>query len=91
MDAQILEWLSAVSGTVFRLAAGLFVAVNLLAAGALALTRSREVVNRWTSPWIAANLALLVAGIGVPLLIGLTKFLVQAIAGTGGFLVRLAE
>jgi hypothetical protein len=91
MEAQILGWLDGLSGTVFRVAAILFVLVNAGAAGVVAATRSRAVVNRWTSPWLAANAILLGAGLGTPLVAGLAKLAVRAIATAGGLLVGPTE
>lgn len=91
MEAQILEWLSGVSSVAFRTAAVLFVALNGAAAAAVALTRSRDLVNRFTAPWLAANAVLLGAGLGIPLLAGLARVGVRAIAAAGGFLIETAE
>jgi len=87
MQEPIIAFLNQVGGTVFQIAAMLFLGVNVAAAAVVAVTRSREVVNRWTSPWLAVNLALLGAGIGVPLLAGIAKVAVLAIAGAGGFTI----
>ena len=62
MDSQIIAWLSAVSGTVLRVCGTLFILVNGLAIGAFMLKRDRSMVQRWTSPWLAANLLLIGAG-----------------------------
>ena len=40
--------------------------VDIAAIAAVAYTRSRELVNRWTGRILAANMMLLGAGLGVP-------------------------
>jgi len=87
MEAQIVSWLSGISSTVFRIAATLFVVVNLAAVAAVVTTRSRDLVNRWSSPWLATNLLLLGAGLGVPLLAAMAKVAVRAMAAMGGFVI----
>ena len=81
MDSQIIAWLSAVSGTILRVCGTLFILVNGLAIGAFMLKRDRSMVQRWTSPWLAANLLLIGAGAGVPLVAGIVKSAVAAISG----------
>ena len=82
MDAQVIGWLSAVSGTVLRVSATLFVLLNAAAVGVVMLKRDRSIVQRWTSPWLAANLLLIGAGAGVPLVAGIAKLAVSAVAGS---------
>lgn len=81
MDSQIITWLGGFSGTVLRVCGTLFVLVNGLAIGAFMLKRDRSLVQRWTSPWLAANLLLIGAGAGVPLVAGLVKAAVAAVSG----------
>jgi hypothetical protein len=83
MDVPVIDWLNGVSGTVFRVAALLFVLVNAGAVALVIVRRDRALVQRWTSPWLAANLLLLGAGIGVPTLAALAKLAVYAFAGVG--------
>lgn len=83
MDVAVIEWLNGVSGTVVRVAATLFVLLNGAAVGLVAIRRDRALVQRWTSPWLAANLLLLGAGIGIPTLASLAKLVVYAFAGAG--------
>lgn len=76
MDPGLVQWLSGVSGVVFRVAAAGFVALNVAAALVVVAKRDRRLVQRWTSPWLAGNLILIGAGIGVPMLAGMAKFAV---------------
>ncbi len=89
MDAAITNWLSAFSGSVFRTCAALFVLLNVGAVGLLVVTRSRSLVQRWTSPWLAANLILLGAGAGIPLVAGIAKAAVQAFAGSPPVVIQV--
>jgi len=89
MDAAITTWLSSVSGFVFRACAVLFVVLNVGAVGLVATTRSRALVQRWTSPWLAANLLLVGAGAGVPLMAGIAKAAVRAVSGGAPAVVQV--
>lgn len=91
MEFDVMQWLSAVSGTVVRTAAVLFVIVNAVALGTLAVKRDRSLVQRWTTPWLATNLILVGAGVGTPLLIGITKFAITALAGAGQMAVSIVK
>lgn len=82
MENQVIGWLSGFSDSVFRICALLFVAVNGLAVGAVMVKRDRSLVQRWTSPWLATNLLLIGAGAGVPLVTGIVKLAVSAVAST---------
>jgi len=83
MDADILQWLGSLSSTVVRLCALLFVVVNAVALGVFAVKKDRSLVQRWTSPWLATNFLLIGAGIGTPLVVGITKFAITALMGAG--------
>jgi hypothetical protein len=50
-----VTWLSGFSSSVFQICAFLFVAVNVTAVAALVSTRSRAIVQKWTSAWLATN------------------------------------
>lgn len=83
MEATLLSWLSGMSSTVLRTAVTLFVLLNGAAVAAVLLTRSRRIVDRWTKPWLAANLVLIGAGAGVPLAAAAAKIAVRAVAAAG--------
>ncbi len=91
MEASILEWLGSANGVLVRLAASLFLALNVGAVLAVGIKRDRSFVNKWTSPWLAANMTLVGVGLGAPLLIGMAKFCVRMMASTGHFLVQLSQ
>ena len=84
MDASITGLLDALSSWVFRTAAVTFVLVNGVAIATFALTRSRRLVNDWTGRLVALDAVLLGAGLGVPLLSGLAKIGVHALASMLG-------
>ena len=84
MVAAVADWLGSVSALVFRVAAVLFVLVNGAAIAAVALTRDRALVNRLTPPWLATNALLLGAGLGVPLVAGIARAGLLALAAMAG-------
>lgn len=67
MPDTIVSWLDGVGSTAFTLSAVAFVALNGMAIAAVFLTRDRNLVNRWTPHFLAANILLLGTGLGVPL------------------------
>jgi hypothetical protein len=91
VEASIVAWLDGVSGFTFRTAAALFVVVNVVAVGAFLTLRNRSLVQRWTSPWLAANLLLLGAGAGVPALSYFARITVQALAPTANVAVGVIK
>jgi hypothetical protein len=75
-------WLDGTAARVFALCATLFVVMN---AGAIALviaTKDRAFVNRWTARWLAANLALIGAGAGVPVVAKVMRLTIDAFAAS---------
>jgi len=64
---ELSAWLDGAAARVFALCATLFVALNVGAVMLVVMKRDRAMVNRWTARWLAANFALLGAGLGVPL------------------------
>jgi hypothetical protein len=65
LDTVVL-WLDQVSSEVFWSCAAALVLVDMAAMAVVMQTRSRAIVNRWTSRILAVNLLLLGAGLGVP-------------------------
>jgi hypothetical protein len=64
---ELSAWLDGAAVRVFALCATLFVALNAGAVMLVVMKRDRAMVNRWTARWLAANFALLGAGLGMPL------------------------
>ena len=64
---ELSAWLDGAAASVFALCATLFVALNVGAVMLVVMKRDRAMVNRWTARWLAANFALLGAGLGMPL------------------------
>jgi hypothetical protein len=73
MLTDLVAWLAGAGSWAFRTAVTLFLILNVAAIAFVAVRRDRAVVNRWTSPWLAANLALLGLGAGVPLIAALLR------------------
>src|SRR5262249_17063271 len=84
---SVSHFLDTLGGTVFRLAAILFVIVNGAAIVVFAMTRNRRLVDAWTRRIVTIDAVLLGAGLGVPLLAAGAKLGIKALAGvTGGLL-----
>lgn len=81
--------LGAFGSMVFRWCLVGFVLLNAAGAVAVFLTRNRQFVNRWTSRFVAANLLLLGAGAGVPLVAGALRLVVNAVAATQSGVVEV--
>ena len=79
MEAAILAWLQDVAIRAFGLSLFLLLAIDGAFAVVLFATRDREIVNRWTSRVLAANLMLAGTGIGVPVLALGTRLAVRAV------------
>ena len=79
MLESLVQWLDRAGPLVFWSCAGVLVAIDSLAAGAVVLTRSRELVNRWTGALLTANVLLLGVGAGVPATLYVTKVAVRAL------------
>ena len=89
MATSLLAFLNSISSTVFRIAAVCFVLVNGAAIVAFALTRSRRLIDAWTPKVVTIDAVLLGTGLGVPLLVGLTKLGVRALGGVAGGMLGL--
>ena len=77
---SITSVLDQVGSLSFWICITLLVAIDVIAAAAVIQTRSRELVNRWTGRILAANLVLLGAGLGVPVVAYTTRMVVVAVA-----------
>lgn len=80
METTVVSFLDSLGSTVFRFAAICFVAINGAAAVAVVMTRSRRIVDAWVPKLLAVDAVLLGAGLGVPLVAGLAKMGVRALA-----------
>lgn len=76
--------LSELAGSAFRWSAIAFLVLNGAAAAGFVLTRDRRLVNRFTSPLLAANLVLLGTGLAIPALAFSMKVVVQAVSAATG-------
>jgi hypothetical protein len=80
MEAAILDWLQDVAIRAFGLSLFLLLAIDVTYALVLLVKRDREIVNRWTSRVLAANLVLAGTGVGVPVLALSSRLAVKALA-----------
>jgi hypothetical protein len=80
METAAVSFLDSLGSTVFRIAAICFVALNGAAAVTVVMTRSRRIVDAWVPRLLAVDAVLLGAGLGVPLVAGLAKMGVRALA-----------
>ncbi len=71
-----METLQQLASRAFWWSLWLFVGLNAAAVAVVAIRRDRELVNRWTSRLLAANLVLLGTGLGVPLAAHTTRALI---------------
>lgn len=84
MGAAVAGFLDSLSSSVFWIATVVFVAVNGAALAVFAITRNRRLVNDWTGRLVVLDAVLLGAGLGVPLVSGLAKIGMQAVASMLG-------
>lgn len=84
MEQTLVGFLSGLSSTVFWLALTALVVLNGMALAAFLATRSRRLVDQWTPRLVAADALLLGAGLGVPLVSGLAKLGIHAVASMLG-------
>lgn len=66
MKSDLIAWLAQAGSWAWHSALTLFVVVNAGAGLAVLVNRSQSMVDRWTPRWLAANIALLGFGLGMP-------------------------
>lgn len=79
MESSLVTLLDSIKSVAVTVAVAGFITVNAVAIGTILLTRSRAVIQRWTSPWLAANLFLVGAGVGVPVAASLCQSVVHVV------------
>ncbi|MFI5310951.1 MAG: hypothetical protein ACHQQ3_06940 [Gemmatimonadales bacterium] len=79
LDA-VIGWLDRVGPLVFWTCAIALATLDSAAVAMVMRTRSRELVNRWTSTVLAANLLLAGVGVGVPGAMYVAKVALRAVA-----------
>ena len=80
MLVSFVQWLDRVGPVVFWTCVIAIVTLDTAAVAAVMSTKSRELVNRWTSAVLGINLLLIGTGIAVPAAMWATKTAVQAFA-----------
>jgi hypothetical protein len=78
------HWAIAAAIVVFCLANALFITTVLI-------RRDRRLVDRWTGPWLAANLAAAALGAGAPLVTGMLRLVLGALPDLGTMAGRLPK
>ena len=86
---SVTAFLDSLGSIAFRAAAVCFVLLNSAAIAVFALTRSRRLVNQWTSKIVTADAILLGVGLGVPLLAAGAKLAAGALGGMMGGVLAL--
>ena len=89
MEASIAGFLDSLGSSLLWLSVACLVLVNGAAVAAFLLTRSRRLVDTWTSRLMATDAILVGTAIGGPLLTGAAKLGVHALAAMAGGLVSL--
>lgn len=79
MESSVVSVLDSIRQFAFTASLWAFVLLNATAVGAILVTRSRAVVQRFTSPWLAANIILLGTGVGVPMVAGVCKSVFEVV------------
>jgi hypothetical protein len=77
----IASTLGSLGATAFRWSVIAFILINGIAVVGLLVTRDRSLVNRWTAKLLAADLLLLGTGIGIPVVTGAARMVIEAVAG----------
>lgn len=80
MLSSLVQWLDSVGSVVFWTCLIGLVAIDGVAAMALFSGRSREIVNRWTTRVLAANLILIGSGTMIPAVTYVIRTAVVALA-----------
>jgi hypothetical protein len=75
----LVAWLDQMGSVAFVTSAGLLVLIDITALAAVAVARDRRLVNRWTGRILGANLVLLGAGLGIPLVAFTTRTVVSVV------------
>lgn len=82
MDTTLLDWLAQIGLRTFQWSLGLLLLINGAAIATYFVTRSRTLVNRWTTRVLAIDLLLIGAGAGVPMVTSLARLTVMALVPT---------
>jgi hypothetical protein len=89
--AEFSAWLDGAATRAFALSATLFVLLNATAVALVFAKRDRAMVNRWTARWVAANLVLIGAGVGLPVAAQVTRMTLAAISAVRGVELQADE
>lgn len=79
MEPTVVSVLDSIRQVSFTVSLWAFLLLNGGAALLIAATRRRDLVQKFTSPWLAANILLLGTGVGVPMVAGVAKSVVEMV------------
>lgn len=91
MLGSIGAWLDQAIPLVFWTAVVAFVAINGLAVLLFLTRRSRDAVNKWTAPLLAANLLVVGVGTVVPATMYVAEVAVSALASSAPTFLTITE
>lgn len=82
MTSDLTRWLTMIGWTAFVWALGGLFLVNGAAIAAWVWKKDRSLVQRWVAPWLAANLLLVLVGVGVPAATSAVRLVLIAVEGS---------
>jgi hypothetical protein len=82
MTSHLAAWLASIGWTAFVWALGGLLVVNGAALAAWVWKRDRALVQLWVAPWLAANLLLVLLGVGVPAATSAVRLVLMAVEGS---------
>jgi hypothetical protein len=91
MKESMITWLGAAGAWAWHASLTLLVLLNAAAVVVVAVTRDRGLVNRWTSRWLGANLALVTFGVSAPVVTGLVRLALSTAPAFGSVVKALPK
>ncbi len=79
MLTSMTDWLGNLGWTAFAWALGALLMLNVASVALLLTRRDRELVQRYTALWLAANLLLVAIGVGVPAITAVARLTLMGI------------
>lgn len=85
MTSNLAAWLTTIGWTAFVWALGGLLVVNGAAIAAWVWKKDRALVQQWVAPWLAANLLLVLLGVGIPAATSAVRLVLIAVDGSPPF------
>lgn len=79
MQTSLLQWLANIGWAAFTWSLAGLLLLNAGAAAFMVARGTRDVVQRFTGAWLAANLLLLVVGVGIPAITAIARLTLLAV------------